>query len=299
MKKQEAAIFSVISNFILIILKLTIGIYINSVSVISEGIHSSIDLLASVISFFSIKKASEKEDAEHPFGHGKYENVSGFFEAVLILFTGIIMIYEAISKLILGNTIKSLYSGMFVMALSCILNLAVALYILSVSKKSNSIALSSDGYHILTDSLTSFTVLIGLSLVRITGLKFIDSISALFVSVLIIKTSFVLIKNSLKDLVDSSLSKNELEKIIRILKRYPEIKSFHKLRTRKSGETFEINMHLLFDSNKSLLEVHDVCNCIESELDRVFLISNTTIHAEPFITKENKVYVLDSNKSYK
>ncbi|SMC19929.1 cation diffusion facilitator family transporter [Clostridium acidisoli DSM 12555] len=299
MKKQEAAIFSVISNFILIILKLTIGIYINSVSVISEGIHSSIDLLASVISFFSIKKASEKEDAEHPFGHGKYENVSGFFEAVLILFTGIIMIYEAISKLILGNTIKSLYSGMFVMALSCILNLAVALYILSVSKKSNSIALSSDGYHILTDSLTSFTVLIGLFLVRITGLKFIDSISALFVSVLIIKTSFVLIKNSLKDLVDSSLSKNELEKIIRILKRYPEIKSFHKLRTRKSGETFEINMHLLFDSNKSLLEVHEVCNCIESELDRVFLISNTTIHAEPFITKENKVYVLDSNKSYK
>lgn len=299
MKKQEAAIFSVISNFILIILKLTIGIYINSVSVISEGIHSSIDLLASVISFFSIKKASEKEDAEHPFGHGKYENVSGFFEAVLILFTGIIMIYEAISKLILGNTIKSLYSGMFVMALSCVLNLAVALYILSVSKKSNSIALSSDGYHILTDSLTSFTVLIGLFLVRITGLKFIDSISALFVSVLIIKTSFVLIKNSLKDLVDSSLSKNELEKIIRILKRYPEIKSFHKLRTRKSGETFEINMHLLFDSNKSLLEVHDVCNCIESELDRVFLISNTTIHAEPFLAKENKVYVLDSNKSYK
>lgn len=299
MKKQEAAIFSVISNFILIILKLTIGIYINSVSVISEGIHSSIDLLASVISFFSIKKASEKEDAEHPFGHGKYENVSGFFEAVLILFTGIIMIYEAISKLILGNSIKSLSSGMFVMALSCILNLAVALYILSISKKSNSIALSSDGYHILTDSLTSFTVLIGLFLVRITGLKFIDSISALFVSVLIIKTSFVLIKNSLKDLVDSSLSKNELEKIIRILKRYPEIKSFHKLRTRKSGETFEINMHLLFDSNKSLLEVHDVCNCIESELDRVFLISNTTIHAEPFIAKENKVYVLDSNKSYK
>lgn len=299
MKKQEAAIFSVISNFILIILKLTIGIYINSVSVISEGIHSSIDLLASVISFFSIKKASEKEDAEHPFGHGKYENVSGFFEAVLILFTGIIMIYEAISKLILGNTIKSLYSGMFVMALSCVLNLAVALYILSVSKKSNSIALSSDGYHILTDSLTSFTVLIGLFLVRITGLKFIDSISALFVSVLIIKTSFVLIKNSLKDLVDSSLSKNELEKIIRILKRYPEIKSFHKLRTRKSGETFEINMHLLFDSNKSLLEVHDVCNCIESELHRVFLISNTTIHAEPFLSKENKVYVLDSNKSYK
>lgn len=299
MKKQEAAIFSVISNFILITLKLTIGIYINSVSVISEGIHSSIDLLASVISFFSIKKASEKEDAEHPFGHGKYENVSGFFEAVLILFTGIIMIYEAISKLILGNTIKSLYSGMFVMALSCVLNLAVALYILSVSKKSNSIALSSDGYHILTDSLTSFTVLIGLFLVRITGLKFIDSISALFVSVLIIKTSFVLIKNSLKDLVDSSLSKNELEKIIRILKRYPEIKSFHKLRTRKSGETFEINMHLLFDSNKSLLEVHDVCNCIESELDRVFLISNTTIHAEPFLSKENKVYVLDSNKSYK
>lgn len=299
MKKQEAAIFSVISNFILITLKLTIGIYINSVSVMSEGIHSSIDLLASVISFFSIKKASEKEDAEHPFGHGKYENVSGFFEAVLILFTGIIMIYEAISKLILGNTIKSLYSGMFVMALSCVLNLAVALYILSVSKKSNSIALSSDGYHILTDSLTSFTVLIGLFLVRITGLKFIDSISALFVSVLIIKTSFVLIKNSLKDLVDSSLSKNELEKIIRILKRYPEIKSFHKLRTRKSGETFEINMHLLFDSNKSLLEVHDVCNCIESELDRVFLISNTTIHAEPFLAKENKVYVLDSNKSYK
>jgi cation diffusion facilitator family transporter len=299
MKKQEAALFSVISNSILIIFKLSIGIYINSVSVISEGIHSSIDLIASVISFFSIRKATEKEDAEHPFGHGKYENVSGFFEAVLILFTGIIIIYEAVSKLILGNSIKYLYSGMLVMSFSCVLNLVISLYILSVSKKSNSIALKSDGCHILTDSITSFGVLVGLFLVKITGLYFIDSISALFVSLLIMRTSFVLIKNSVKDLVDSSLPKGEMEKIIHILRTHPEIKSFHKLRTRKSGETFEINMHLLFDSNKSLLEVHDICDRVESEINRVFLVSNTTIHAEPFVTVQNELYILSSDKSCK
>lgn len=289
MRKQQGAILSIISNSILIIFKLFTGIYINSVSVISEGIHSSIDLVASVISYFSIKKSSQMEDDDHPFGHGKYENVSGFFEAILILFTGVIIIYEAFSNLIFKHNIKYLYSGMLVMGLSCCINLIVSLKVLNISNNTKSISLKVDGMHILTDSITSFGVFIGLFLVKLTGLSFFDSLSAIFVAVLIIKTSILLIDNSVKDLVDSSLSKIDLEKIITILKSHPEIKSFHKLRTRKSGETREINMHLLFDSNKSLVEVHEVCNCIEGEINKLFTSSNTLIHAEPFSNPKSRV----------
>lgn len=286
MKKQQAALLSIISNSILIIFKLFTGICINSVSVISEGIHSSIDLIASVISFLSIKKSNKKEDAEHPFGHGKYENVSGFFEAILILVTGVIIMYEAFSNLILQHNIKYLYSGMLVMALSCFMNFMVSINILHTSIKTKSISLKADGLHLLTDSATSLGVLIGLALVKITSLSFFDSLSAIFVALLIIRTSVTLIKNSVKDLVDSSLSRIDLEKIIDILKNHPEIKSFHKLRTRKSGETCEINIHLLFDSNKSLIEVHDVCTCVEVEINKLFSSSNTLIHAEPFINNK-------------
>ncbi len=288
MKKQQAALLSIISNSILIIFKLFTGICINSVSVISDGVHSSIDLVASVISFFSIKRSNEKEDDEHPFGHGKYENVSSFFEAILILVTGVIIIYEAFCNLILKHNIKYLYPGMIVMALSCFINLIVSVNILHISKNTKSISLKADGLHLLTDSVTSFGVLVGLVLVKLTGLSFFDSLSSIFVAVIIIKTSATLIENSVKDLVDSSLSRMDLEKIIAILKSHPEIRSFHKLRTRKSGETREINMHLLFDSNKSIVQVHDVCTCVECEINKLFNSSNTLIHAEPYLKSSSK-----------
>ncbi|URZ15695.1 cation diffusion facilitator family transporter [Clostridium felsineum] len=288
MDKKNSAVLSIISNTTLIIFKLTAGITMNSISVISDGIHSSIDLIASLVSFFSIKKSSLKEDDDHPFGHGKYENVSGFVEAILILFAAIMIIYEAFNKLISNSAINNVDSGIYIMVFSSVINFVISSIILKTSKKTKSIALEVDAMHLFTDAFTSLGVILGLILFKFTNIKIIDSITAFFVSILIIKTAINLIKKSLKDLVDSSLDKTDINRIVNIVKNYPNIKSYHKLRTRKCGNTREIDIHIQISGTDSLKKTHDICSSIENEIKKVFPDSCTVIHAEPYTEKFHK-----------
>ncbi|MDP4143136.1 MAG: cation diffusion facilitator family transporter [Bacillota bacterium] len=286
MNKNQAAFLSIISNTILIIFKLFAGIFMNSISVISEAIHSSIDLLASLIAYFSIKKASKAVDDDHPFGHGKYENVSGFVEALLILLAAVLIIIEAIKKLIHGSDVENLNVGIFVMIAATLVNFVISSILLKISKKTESIALEADGMHLLTDVMTSMGVFVGLIIIKITKLPFVDSLTALFVAALILKTSIDLIRKSLKDLVDSSLDTEDINKILNVLKLYPEIKSYHKLRTRMCGNTREIDLHLQIDETESLVSAHNLCNAIEEDIGKVFPNSYVLIHMEPYINNK-------------
>lgn len=285
MNKKNAAVLSIASNTLLIIFKLTAGLLVGSISVISEAIHSAIDLLASFIAFLSIKKSCKAEDAEHPFGHGKYENVSGFVEAILILLAALIIIYESINKIINGVHLESVGPGILVMSFSSLINLIISLTLLKISKKTDSIALEADAMHLLTDVFTSAGVLCGLVIIKFTGLIILDPITALLVALLIIKASIDLIRKSLKDLVDSKLPDVEIKKITDILKLYPEVLGYHNLRTRKSGQNREIDIHIEISKDASLVEAHNICDSIESEVGTLFPNSYITIHAEPLEDK--------------
>jgi len=280
--KQKAAALSIISNTILIILKLIAGLLMNSVSVISEAIHSSIDLLASIIAFFSIKKSSLIEDKDHPFGHGKYENISGFIEAILILFAAVLIVYESVSKLISGNRIKDTLPGIIVMLVASAVNLVISRILIKISKKSCSIALEADAMHLLTDVYTSLGVFIGLVLVRLTGIKIIDPIAAIFVAILIGKTSIELIRKSMVDLVDSALPEEDIQIILSVINLHSEVINYHKLRTRQSGARKEIDIHMRLDKDLPLYIAHEVSRKIQSELSKALPNSYITIHEEPY-----------------
>jgi cation diffusion facilitator family transporter len=281
MDKKYGALLSVCSNSFLIVFKLIIGLSINSISVISEAIHSGLDLVASVIAFFSIKTASKKEDADHPFGHGKFENLSGFVEALLILLAAIIIIYEAINKLITGGVVKNNTAGIVIMLVSSIINLVISLSLFKISKKTNSIALEADAYHLLTDVFTSLGVFVGLIIVKLTHISIVDPITALLVAALIIKTSLGLTFKSLKDLVDHTLPKEEMKVMMDIILAHSEVKDFHKLRTRKSGERRELDLHLLLAPDMTLSNAETLSDKIEDELKAVYPDIYVTIHAEP------------------
>lgn len=281
MDKKNAALLSVFSNTVLIIFKLVAGIAMGSISVISEAIHSSIDLIASCIAFFSIRKASKDEDEEHPFGHGKYENVSGLIEALLILFAAGLIIYEAMNKLVTGNKVENIGAGILVMSIASIVNLIISLSLLSISKKTNSIALEADAMHLLTDVFTSAGVLLGLLLLKFTGIRIIDPITAVLVAVLIIKTSIDLINKAMIDLVDSKLPDDDILKIEEVLKSYTEVENYHSLKTRKSGNKREINVHVHFNKDISLFEAHSICDSIENHISSLLPGSDVIIHAEP------------------
>ncbi|AKN30624.1 cation transporter [Clostridium carboxidivorans P7] len=281
MNKEKAALLSIVSNSTLVIFKFIAAISIGSISVMSEAIHSSMDLLASFIAFISIKKAAAAEDEEHPFGHGKYENVSGFVEALLILFAAILIIYEALKKVIYSSSIENVGPGLLVMFVSAFVNFIISTVLMKISKKTNSIALEADALHLLTDVATALGVFFGLILVKITGLSIIDPIAAILVACLIIKTSIDLIKKSLNDLVDSKLSDEDIEKIVRIVSSHRDITGYHRLRTRKCGENKQIDIHLIINRNFSLIEAHDLCDTVESEIKVSLPKSYVLIHAEP------------------
>ncbi len=281
MNKVNAALLSIISNTTLIIFKLIAGLMIGSISVLSEAIHSSMDLLASIIAYFSIKKASEAEDEEHPFGHGKFENVSGLIEALLILFAAGIIIFEAVKRIVFGGSIDAVGPGLLVMAISAAVNLFISLALLKISRETKSIALETDAMHLLTDVFTALGVFAGLLVVKLTGLTIFDPIFAIVVAIMIIKTSIELVLKSTRDLVDSSLNSEDVDKIKDIVLSHQEVQGCHRLRTRRCGHTEEIDVHVDMVEDYSLIQAHDVCNEIEYEIKQVYPKSYVLIHAEP------------------
>ncbi|MCB2293509.1 cation diffusion facilitator family transporter [Clostridium algoriphilum] len=282
MNKQKAALLSIFSNTVLIFFKVIAGISMGSVSVISEAIHSSIDLLASIIAFFSIKISSKAEDNDHPFGHGKYENVSGFVEALLILLAAALIVYQSIKRMFEGGTVENVSAGILVMLIAAAINFVISMILLKAAKRTDSIALEADAMHLLTDVYTSIGVFIGLILLKITNIPIIDPITALLVATLIVKTSITLIKKSLNDLVDSKLPDDDISKILNVLDSHLEITMYHSLRTRKSGATREINVNVHVFENVSLVDAHRLSDKIEEELNNVFPEeSYVMIHLEP------------------
>lgn len=282
--KMKAAGISICSNSFLIVSKLVVGLFTNSVSIISEAVHSLMDLLAAVIAFFAVKKSAEPADDDHQYGHGKYEEISGFLEGALILIAAGFIIYESISKLLSGRIdyIDSVW-GIAVMGVSVILNILVSRNLFKVARETDSIALLADAEHLRTDVLTSAGVLVGLVLIKLTGLKVLDPIVAILVAFLIIKAGMELCVSSLKNLLDSALPDDDLKKINEVLKKYTSehFISYGELKTRKSGAEKLIEFTLVMPKDMHLEDSHKLCDLVEADLKENITNVFITIHAEP------------------
>lgn len=280
--RSKAAWFSVLSNTMLVTSKLTIGIIIGSVSVISEAIHSANDLLASFIALFAVKTSTRPPDKEHPYGHGKIENISGTIEALLIFVAAAMIIKEAIDKISGGGEIMDPGWGMAVMSFSALMNFLVSNYLLKVGKQTDSVALEADGMHLRTDVYTSLGVFAGLALIKLTGYQIFDPIAAILVAFLIIKAAYDLTQKAFTPLIDSALDEEDIAMTESILQEYQDdIVEYHKLRTRKAGRDSYIDLHLVLNSDKSIQEAHDLCDEIESKIYEKIPHSQVLIHVEP------------------
>jgi cation diffusion facilitator family transporter len=281
-EKTSIARLSIISNTVLVILKLAVGVMIGSVSVISEAIHSGIDLVAAVIAYISVKKSSVPPDAEHTFGHGKIENVSGAVEAVLIFVAAALIIKEAYDKLIHGVVIEDVSLGIAVMLLSVVVNYFVSEKLLKTAKRTDSIALEADGWHLRTDVLTSLGIFGGLVAIKLTGIAILDPILAMLVALFILKAAFDLTVRSVKDLLDIKLPEEEESQIKSIIADHSgSFLEFHDLRTRKSGSDRFVDLHLVVHKKLSVEEAHDLSDDIEQDIKTRFPRTSVIIHIEP------------------
>ena len=281
-RKEIAAGISIVSNLTLVILKLIVGFITSSVSILSEAAHSGIDLVASGIAYFSVRRSDLPADQRHAYGHGKIENLSGAVEALLIFVAALFIIYEAVEKLLSRVPIQSLGLGIWVMAFSAGANLVISLYLLRVAKETDSAALEADAYHLLTDVYTSAGVMVGLLLIRQTGIVLLDPLVALGVALLITKTAYSLTRKSLGPLMDAKLPDEEEELIASIIRDHSsQFVEFHNLRTRKAGSQRHIDLHLVVKGDAHVEEAHRTCDHLEAEIQAALPQSMITIHVEP------------------
>ena len=279
-EKTKVARLSVISNTFLIILKVFAGIISGSVSIISEAIHSSMDLLAAIIAFFAVRISDTPSDEKHNYGHGKVENVSGVIEGLLIFVAAGWIIYEAIKKLIDIQPVESIGIGSVVMLISAGVNTYVSRRLYKTAKKTHSVALEADALHLKTDVYTSLGVAVGLFLLMITKLHWLDPVVAILVALLIIKESFELLKRAFTPLLDVAWDKDELDRLEEI---FTELKvSYHDLKTRRAGNHRFIDFHIEMPPEVPFEQVHDFCSEIEAEIHSRFENVQITIHAEPY-----------------
>lgn len=285
-EKKFAAALSIVSNSLLIILKFIAGIISGSIGIISEAIHSGSDLLASIITFFSVSESSKPADDVHQFGHGKVEDFTSLLEGILIILAAFYIVFEALKKIIFSLEIEvDANIGVFVMFFSVIANIFVSTYLFKVAKKTKSTALYADGEHLRTDIYSSLAVLIGLILVKITGYHIFDPLIAIAVAVIIFIAGYKICENAAKTLLDSTLDEKDNILIKEIIEKYYDgnIISLKSLRTRKAGLKKNIEIILIVEKTMQIIDSHNLCDKIEAEIEEKLQNTDITIHLEPNI----------------
>ncbi|HET9153796.1 MAG TPA: cation diffusion facilitator family transporter [Solirubrobacterales bacterium] len=281
--KSRAAALSIASNSALIALKLAAGAITGSIAIVTEAIHSLIDLVASVIAFVSVRKADEPADEEHPYGHEKVENLASAIEGILILVGAGVIVFEATHRLVVGSEVDSLGIGIAVMGFSVLANLLVSGYLSRQARKTDSPALEGDAAHLRTDAMTSAGVLLGLGIVQVTGIAAFDSITALIVAVAIVWAGLTLVRRSSGVLIDEALPEVEMDRIEAAIAtaRTEEVAGYHKLRARRAGSRRHIDFHVQYRSGTSLERAHELAHEMRDSIESEIPQAEVLIHVEP------------------
>ena len=279
-EKSSAALTSVIAAVFLTGFKLLIGLLTGSLGILSEALHSALDLVAAVVTFFSVRISDKPADKEHNYGHGKVENLSALIETLLLLITCAWIIYEAISRLVSGNTHIEISVWSYVVVITSIVidfNRSRMLY--RVAKKHNSQALEADALHFSTDIWSSAVVLMGLVCAQF-GVFWADSVAALAVAVIVLSVSYRLGKRAVDVLLDKA-PVDTLQIVKDVLTKYPEIKQYHGLKARTAGADTFIKFNIHLEPHLTLSEVHVFCDKLEKEISGLIPRSEIYIHSEP------------------
>ena len=282
-RKTSAALLSIVSNVVLIALKVVAGVITGSVAILTEALQSSIDLVASIVAFVSVRKSDQPPDPEHPFGHAKFENLAAAFEGVLILVGAVVIVYESTSRLVEGSQVDNLGIGIAIIALTIAVNLVVSSIIARRARATRSAALEADAAHLRADAVSSVAVLVGLALVQVTGATWLDPVAALVVAAGIVYAGVRLVSRSSRVLLDETLPPDELEAIRETVLAFGPrgVVGFHKLRARHAGSYHHVDMHVQFRAGTTLEDAHATAHALQDAIAARLDGADVLIHLEP------------------
>lgn len=279
-EKKRVALFSVFAAVFLTGFKLIIGLLTGSLGILSEALHSALDLVAAVITYFSVRISDKPADEDHNYGHGKIENFSALIETILLLITCVWIFYEAANRLISGKTEIDVTAWSYIVVISSIfIDITRSRALSRVAKKYNSQALEADALHFSTDILSSAVVLFGVFCANF-GFFVADSIAAIFVAFIVLYVSFRLGKRAVDVLLDKA-PQDIIIKVRQTVALFPDVKYYHGLKVRTSGADVFIKINIHLEPDLNLLKVHEICDKIEQELKIIIPRSNIDLHAEP------------------
>jgi cation diffusion facilitator family transporter len=282
-RKVRTAVISVISNSSLILIKIVAGTITGSVAILTEAVHSSIDLVASVVALLSVRKAGEPADESHRYGHEKIENLAAAIEGILILVGSAAIAFEAIRHLVQHGRVHTVGLGIAVVAGAMVVNVIVSAYIGRGARATDSPALAGDAAHLRTDALSSAAVLLALILVKVTGAQWLDPAVALAVAAAIVVTGVRLLLRSSRVLVDEALPAGEVDEIRRAIEAFGPrgVVGYHELRTRRAGSRRYVDLHVQFRRGTSLEDAHRTAHELQDQIAARLGGTDVLIHLEP------------------
>lgn len=277
---ESAAIASISTALILTLLKLFAWVDEESVSILASFTDSLIDICASVVSFIAIKVAYTPADEDHQFGHGKAESLSALMQAAFIIGSAVMLSVQAVERLLKPQDMESFQLSIGVMLASIVLTLILITYQRWVAKKTGSLAVAADSAHYVGDILANIAVLAALAGVYL-GWIWLDPVVALVIVLILLKSAYEIASEALVMLMDQALPVEDASKIKEIVSLVEGVKGIHDLKTRKSGQTEFIQLHVEMDANLLLKDAHDLGDVIESEVKKGFPNAEIIIHHDP------------------
>lgn len=287
-EKVSAALSSVFAAVALTLLKIIVGVATNSLGILAEAAHSSLDLVAAIVTFMAVRISDKQPDAEHNYGHGKVENFSALIETFLLLLTCVWIIYESVQRLFYkSKDVDPSAWAFLVMLVSIGIDYSRSRILYRAAKKHNSQALEADALHFSTDIWSSSVVILGLVAVRIAqgfpAFKFLekaDAVAALVVAGIVIYVSTALGIRTMQGLLDHA-PKGLNEQIEKTVEAIPGISDCHRVRVRTSGPSLFIDLHIYIDPQQSLKSAHLLAKNAASAVRQLEPKSDVTVHAEP------------------
>jgi cation diffusion facilitator family transporter len=281
---RRVILLSICASIVTMALKMAAYAFTGSVSLLSDAMESSVNLVAALVAFMALTVADRPADRSHAYGHDKAEYFSSGVEGALILVAAILIIYTAVQRFLHPTPLADLGIGLTIALSAAGINFGVSRYMLRVAKRYDSITLEADAQHLMTDVWTSAGVVAALGVITLTPPKWaiLDPIIAVLVGLNIIYTGVNLIKRSMAGLMDGSLSEPELQQIEDAIRESltPGTR-YHGLRTRKSGSRRFVDLHVTVPGNLSVTEGHNYCETIEAAISNRLPKTSVATHLEP------------------
>ncbi len=280
-QEKKAILFASSSAFVLASTKLIVGLMSWSIALISSAVDSLLDFWVSIVNLYAIKKSKKPANHQYNYGHGKIEWLAALFEGLIIIVSGISIVYSAIQKFIRHDIVTNVNSSIGIMIFAILVTWAVVYVLSRTAKKTQSLIVKADLMHYKTDFFTNAWVIITLILVKLTWLFWIDQIVSIAIAIYIIIWSLKIMREWFDLVMDKSLWKDK--EIINIIHSHTEVESHHYLKTRKSGKISFVDVHLVFKDRKILLqEAHRISDLIEDEIKKLLWVSQIFIHLDPY-----------------